>query len=122
MISARLANKTAKNQPKVVVPIKRPIVTILAPNIAPNTSIQSNIQGPSARGSSITVKKEIIASNAKVIPDKELAIAKETALALNLESKCSLAGDLFAEKKDSPLEDGADHPVFKLHIDHIMSK
>ncbi|GBB95049.1 hypothetical protein RclHR1_24660008 [Rhizophagus clarus] len=63
-----------------------------------------------------------MASKAKPILAEEQAIAKEKALISHLESERSLAGDLFAEKKDGPLEDGADHPVFKLRLDRITSK
>ncbi|GBC03250.1 hypothetical protein RclHR1_05030007 [Rhizophagus clarus] len=119
--SARLANKSATNQPKVVVPVEKPIIVIPAPSIASNTSQQPN-QGASAKGPSITVKKEIMASKAKPTLAEEQAIAKDKALTSNLETERSLASDLFAEKKDGPLKDGADHPVFKLRLDHITSK
>ncbi|GES81527.1 hypothetical protein RCL_jg4734.t1 [Rhizophagus clarus] len=75
----------------------------------------------STKGPSITVKKEIMVSKAKPTLAEEQAIAKEKALTSNLESERSLASNLFAEKKDSPLEDGADHSVFKLRLDHITS-
>ncbi|GBB83904.1 hypothetical protein RclHR1_10570002 [Rhizophagus clarus] len=61
-------------------------------------------------------------SKAKPTLAEKQAIAKEIALTSNLESEHSLAGELFTEKKDSPLEDAADHPVFKLRLDHITSK
>ncbi|GES75526.1 hypothetical protein GLOIN_2v1786507 [Rhizophagus clarus] len=117
--SIRLANRNTKNQPKVVVPAKKLIVIIPAPSIASSTSFQPNNQGTSAEGLSITVKKEIMVSNAKPTLAEEQAIAKKIALTSNLESECSLAGDFVAEKKDGPLEDGADHPVFKLRLDRI---
>ncbi|GBB89452.1 hypothetical protein RclHR1_16130005 [Rhizophagus clarus] len=105
-----------KNNPQVVVPVKKLTVTILAPSIAaPNTSIQLNTQGSSARGPSITVKKEIITSNAKLTLEEELAIAKKTALALNLEFKCSFASNLFAEKKNSPLKNGINRTLNNIY-------
>ncbi|GET04392.1 hypothetical protein GLOIN_2v1786507 [Rhizophagus clarus] len=119
--SARLANKSATTQPKVVVPVEKPIIVIPAPSIVSNTSQQTN-QGASAKGPSITVKKEIMASKAKSTLAEEQATAKEKALTSNLETERSLASDLFAEKKDGPLEDSADHPVFKLRLDRITSK
>ncbi|GBB85998.1 hypothetical protein RclHR1_12440001 [Rhizophagus clarus] len=120
--SARLANKSATNQPKVVVPVEKPIVVIPAPSIASNTSFQQTDQGASAKGPSITVKKEIMASKAKLTLAEEQAIAKKKALTSNLKTERSLVNDLFAEKKNGPLEDGADHPVFKLRLDRITSK
>ncbi|GES97033.1 hypothetical protein GLOIN_2v1811259 [Rhizophagus clarus] len=63
-----------------------------------------------------------MASKAKPTLAEEQAIAKEKALTSNLESEHSLASDHFAEKKDGPLEDGTDHPVFKLRLDRITSK
>ncbi|GBB95046.1 hypothetical protein RclHR1_24660005 [Rhizophagus clarus] len=120
--SARLANKAATNQPKVVVPVEKPIVVIPAPSIASNTSSQQTDQGASAKGPSITVKKEIMASKAKPTLAEEQAIAKEKAFTSNLETERFLTSDLFAEKKDGPLEDSTDHPVFKLRLDHITLK
>ncbi|GBB99944.1 hypothetical protein RclHR1_03690017 [Rhizophagus clarus] len=120
--STRLANKTAKHQPKMVVPVEKPIVIISASSTAPSTSYQLSNQGTSTEGSSITVKKEIMASKAKSTLAEKQAIAKEKALTSNLESERSLTGDLFADKKDGPFEDSADHPVFKLCLDRITTK
>ncbi|GBB95927.1 hypothetical protein RclHR1_26480002 [Rhizophagus clarus] len=63
-----------------------------------------------------------MASKANPTLAEEQAIAKEISLTSNLESERSLAGDLFAEKNDGPLEDSTDHPVFKLRIDCITFK
>ncbi|GES88562.1 hypothetical protein GLOIN_2v1786507 [Rhizophagus clarus] len=89
--STHLANKTAKNQPQVVVPVEKSIVSISASSIASNTSFQLTDQDASAGGPSITVKKEIMASKAKTTLAEKQAIAKEIALTSNLKSKRSLA-------------------------------
>ncbi|GBC10605.1 hypothetical protein RclHR1_09770008 [Rhizophagus clarus] len=97
--SARLANKAATNQPKVVVPVEKSIIIIPALSIASNTSSQQTNQGASAKGPSITVKKEIMASKAKLTLVEEQAIAKEKALTSNLESERSLAGTSLLKKR-----------------------
>ncbi|GBB88766.1 hypothetical protein RclHR1_15360008 [Rhizophagus clarus] len=78
--STRLANKTAKHQPKMVVPVEKPIVIISASSTAPSTSYQLSNQGTSTEGSSITVKKEIMASKAKSTLAEKQAIAKKKLL------------------------------------------
>ncbi|GBB91198.1 hypothetical protein RclHR1_18380004 [Rhizophagus clarus] len=93
------ANKAAKNQSKVVVPIEKPIVTILASSITSNTLTQLKSQVPPTRGPSVTVKKEIVTQNVKLILEEEQTIAKKMALVSNLDSERFLAGDLFAEKR-----------------------
>ncbi|GES72520.1 hypothetical protein GLOIN_2v1786507 [Rhizophagus clarus] len=92
------ANKAAKNQSKVVVPIEKPIVTILASSITSNTLTQLKSQVPPTRGPSVTVKKEIVTQNVKLILEEEQTIAKKMALVSNLDSERFLADRIMSKQ------------------------
>ncbi|GBC01865.1 hypothetical protein RclHR1_04360010 [Rhizophagus clarus] len=91
--------KNKANQPKVIVPDKKSSVIIMAQSSSTETSLLPKTNIPPTGNPSVTIKKEIMASNTKLTEAEELAIAKKTAFASNLDSEHAFTNDLFNKKR-----------------------
>ncbi|GES87439.1 hypothetical protein RCL_jg3749.t1 [Rhizophagus clarus] len=71
----------------------------MAQSSSTETSLLPKTNIPPTGNPSVTIKKEIMASNTKLTEAEELAIAKKTAFASNLDSEHAFTNDLFNKKR-----------------------